>query len=306
VNDRLFCVINPTAAGGRAGRLWPNIQKYLRKLGLSFEAGLTTAPREATRLAREATEAGFGTVVAVGGDGTINEVVNGLIAPGQERAVARLGIITTGRGSDLARTVGIPSDYEAACERLADPRTMPMDLGLAEYTVDDERQQRFFVNVAGIGFDAEVARRANRSFRSMGGTIPYLSALVTTLFRWRNRPAQILLDERPAIETKVYLVAVGNGQFFGGGMRVAPDADPNDGLFDVVVVHDIGKIEFLRTVPRVYEGTHVTHRAVAIHRAHRVEVRCESYPLLSQLDGEEGGVAPLVFQVVPGALDVLV
>lgn len=306
MNDRLYCVVNPTAAGGRAGRLWPAIQDRLKQHGLSFEAGLTTAPGEATHLAEAAVRAGFSTIVAIGGDGTINEVVNGLIVPGEERAGARLGIVTTGRGSDFGRTIGIPSDYEAACERLVQPRTMPLDLGLAEFGSDEGRRQRFFANVAGIGFDAEVSRRANRSFRSMGGTIPYLSALIATLFRWRNRPAEILLDARPAIQTKIYLVAVGNGQFFGGGMRVAPDADPNDGMFDVVIVRDIGKIEFLRTVPRVYEGTHVTHPAVEIHRARRVEVRCPSYALRSQLDGEEGGTAPLTFQIVPGALDVVV
>lgn len=304
-NTMPYFIVNPTAAGGRTGQLWPGIGAYLSKLGLDYEVSFTAAPLEATALARRAVQAGHETVVAVGGDGTVNEVVNGLMAPGAERAGARLGIIITGRGSDLARTIGIPSDPEAACERLLEPRTMTVDLGLAEFTVGEERCERFFVNVAGIGFDAEVVRRANRNFRFARGTVPYLSALVMSLFAWRNRPVEIVLDDRPPIPATIYLVAVANGQYFGGGMRVAPDADPNDGLLDVCVANDIGKVEFLRTVPRVYEGTHVSHPAIDIYRARRVEVR-SAHPLASQLDGEEAGCAPLVFRVVPAALEVVV
>jgi YegS/Rv2252/BmrU family lipid kinase len=303
--ESLYFVINPTAAGGRTNQLWPEIAAYLDKLGLSFNAAFTTAPGEATQMARQAVAQGHGTVVAVGGDGTINEVVNGLISPGEKKGRARLGMIITGRGSDLGRTIGVPSDPEAACERLAQPRTMPLDLGLTEFTVGGKRQSRFFINVAGIGFDAAAVERANRSFRRMKGTIPYLSALLLTLISWRNRAVEIVLDSQAPIQTKIYLVAVGNGQYYGGGMRIAPDADPNDGLFDVCIGHDFSKIEFLKLVPRVYEGTHVTHPEVTMHKAQRVEVRSE-YPLASQVDGEIAGIAPLTFEVVPQALEIVV
>ncbi|MBN1483177.1 MAG: diacylglycerol kinase family lipid kinase [Chloroflexia bacterium] len=303
-SETLYLVVNPVAAGGRAGRVWPRIQKHLRGLGLEFEAGLTRAQGEATRLARQAVRAGHRTVVAVGGDGTINEVINGLIAPGQERSGARLGVIITGRGSDLARTIGIPSDIEAACERLAHPRSMPMDLGLAEYSIAGRRVQRFFGNIAGIGFDGEVVARANK-IAFARGTIPYLSGLLSALVTWRNREVELLLDGQRVYRGKVYLVAVANGQYFGGGMRIVPEADPNDGLLDVAYLDDISKIQFLRLVPSVYEGSHVHHPAVHIHRARQVEVYSE-HALLSELDGELGGNPPMTFQVIPEAVEVLV
>ncbi len=305
-DSSLSLVVNPTAGGGRAGRLWPQIRAHLGRLGLEVQAAFTRAPGEATHLARQAVQAGHHTVVAVGGDGTVNEVVNGLIAPGEPQARARLGLILVGRGSDLARTIGLSREVQEACERLVHPQPRRLDLGLAGFiAADGSRQQRFFINVAGIGFDAAVVRRANRTFRRIRGTVPYLASLVLTLITWKNRPAEILLDDRPPLHACIYLAVVGNGCYFGGGMYVTPDADPGDGLLDVCIANDIGKLEFLRIIPRVYRGTHVTHPAVDMYRARRVEVR-SPYPLAGELDGEEAGLAPLLFEVVPDALEVLV
>jgi diacylglycerol kinase (ATP) len=300
-----FFVVNRVAAGGKTASVWPAIEKELRSLGLAFDSRFTEAPNHATALAREAVEQGYETVVAVGGDGTVNEVVNGLLAPGAIRAGAILGVIITGRGSDFARTIGIPSDYAEACARLAGERTMTVDLGLATFHQEGEQRQRYFVNVGGGGFDAEVAHRANRAPNFMGGTIPYLTSLVTTLFAYRNKAVELILDDQEPIRMVVNSVVVANCQYFGGGMKVAPEADPNDGLFDVVVIGDIDKIEFLMTVPKVYDGTHITHPQVDTYRAKRVEVRSEQ-DLLLQVEGEVCGHTPLTFQIVPSALQIRV
>ncbi|MDH4209505.1 MAG: diacylglycerol kinase family lipid kinase, partial [Anaerolineae bacterium] len=265
----------------------------------------TEAPLHATTLAREGVEQGFDTVVAVGGDGTVNEVVNGLISPGAKSAEAVLGVIITGRGSDLARTIGIPSDYTEACSRLAGERTMTVDLGLVTFHDQGEQRQRYFVNVGGGGFDGEVAHRANRAPNFMGGTIPYLTSLVTTLLSYRNKSVELILDDQEPIRKVVNSVIVANCQFFGGGMRVAPDADPNDGLFDVIVIGDIDKVEFLMTVPKVYDGTHITHPQVDAYRAKRVEVRSEQ-DLPLQVEGEVCGHTPLTFEIIPSALQIRV
>lgn len=303
--ERSLFVVNPVAAGGKTGKLWPAIEEQLRSVNLSFDHRFTEGPNHATRLAREAVERGYDMVVAVGGDGTVNEVVNGLMSPRTEKAGAVLGIVITGRGSDLARTIGIPADYSEACVRLAGDRTMTVDVGLAEFYQEEERRERYFVNVGGGGFDAEVAVRANRAPNFMGGTIPYLSSLVTTLITYRNKPITLIMDDREPLEMVANSVVVANCQYFGGGMRIAPQADPNDGLFDVITIGDIDKIDFLMTVPKVYDGTHLTHPQVDAYRAKRVELHSEE-PLLLQVEGEVCGQTPLTFTIVPSALEIRV
>jgi diacylglycerol kinase (ATP) len=303
-NKSLF-VVNPIAAGGKTEGAWPDIEKELRSLGLHFDHRVTEAPGQAIDIAREGVAQGYDMVVAVGGDGTINEVVNGLMEPGGTQARAILGVVITGRGSDFARTIGVPSDWGEACARLTGQRTMTVDLGLVEFESEGGRRTRYFVNVGGGGFDGEVAHRANRAPNFMGGTIPYLSSLVTTLFAYRNKAVELTLDDQDPISMVANSVVVANCQYFGGGMRVAPDADPNDGLFDVIVIGDIDKIEFLMTVPKVYDGTHITHPQVDTYRAKRVEVRSEE-PLLLQVEGEVCGHTPLTFEIVPAALQIRV
>jgi len=302
--ESLF-IVNPVAAGGKTGKVWPEIENRLHSLDLRFDYRFTEAPNHATTLAREGVEQGYETVVAVGGDGTVNEVVNGLMSPGAEKAQATLGVVITGRGSDLARTIGVPSDFREACTRLTGDRTMTVDLGLVQFYREGESCQRYFVNVGGGGFDGEVAERANRAPNFMGGTIPYLSSLVTTLINYRNKDIELVLDEQEPMRMVVNSVVVANCQFFGGGMRVAPEADPNDGLFDVIVIGDIDKIEFLMTVPKVYDGTHITHPQVDSYRARRVEVRSKQ-PLMLQVEGEVCGHTPLTFEIIPSALDIRV
>ncbi len=302
---RILFIVNPVAAGGKTAKVWPTIEKELQSLNLPFDRCFTEARGHAISLARQAVEDGYDMVVAVGGDGTVNEVVNGLMPPDAQKAEAILGVVITGRGSDLARTVGIPSDYGAACARLAGDRTITVDLGLAHFYRQGERQQRYFVNVGGGGFDAEVAARANRAPNFMGGTIPYLSSLVTTLLTYRNKAVELVLDEREPIEMVANSVVVANCQYFGGGMRIAPEADPNDGLLDVIVIGDIDKVDFLMTVPKVYEGTHLSHPQVDAYRARRVEIRSQER-LTLQVEGEVCGETPLTFDVVPSALEIKV
>jgi len=303
--ERSLFIVNPVAAGGKTGSVWPAIEEELHSLNVSFDHRFTEAPNHATTLAREAVQEGYDMVVAVGGDGTVNEVVNGLMTPGSEKADALLGIVITGRGSDLARTVGVPADYAEACARLTGDRTMTVDLGLVEFYQEGEKRERYFVNVGGGGFDGEACVRANRAPNFMGGTIPYLSSLVTTLITYRNKPITLILDDRDPIEMVANSVIVANCQYFGGGMRIAPDADPNDGLFDVITIGDVDKIEFLMTVPKVYDGTHLTHPQVDAYRAKRVELRSKE-PLLLQVEGEVCGQTPLTFTIVPSALEIRV
>lgn len=295
-------IVNPVARGGAMGKRWPRIQKALREESLPFTADLTEGAGHATELARQALADGYRLIVAVGGDGTINEVVNGLMVEGRIDPEVVLGMIPAGAGDDFRRTLGIPLDYREAVLSLKGRETHLIDLGELEYTSEGQVRRRYFANLAGLGFDAAVVERTRRSWKALPGTIPYLMSLLTTLVTYRNKDVRILLDGEE-LRQRANAVIVCNGCYCGGGMHIAPDADPSDGLFDVIVIGDTTKLEFLANVPKVYKGTHLTHPKVDAYRAREVRVEAQQQMFL-QADGELIGEAPVTFRVVPEALRV--
>ena len=298
-------IVNPVAGGGNSAKRWGKIEPLLRQLGYEFDWAFTGRAGGARGLAARAVDEGFGTVVAVGGDGTVNEVVDGILsATGEGGKGISLGIIPTGRGVDLCRTVGVPLDYSEAAKRLLDARAVQIDVGEAEYNAGGAVERRFFANFAGLGFDVEVSRRANTIAPKGGGTVPYLSSVFLSLLSYRNRRVEMVLDGEVA-RKKIVAIIAANGQYFGGGMRVAPQASPTDGLFDVVVLGDLNRLDLLLNLPRVYEGTHTTHPKVSITRAQRLEVHSVE-PVFFQVDGDPVGETPVKLRLLPGAIRLLV
>jgi YegS/Rv2252/BmrU family lipid kinase len=243
--------------------------------------------------------------VAIGGDGTLNEVINGLVIEGIADPTVKLGIIAGGTGSDSVRTLGIPHDYRAACHRVLRGKPDCIDLGLITCVSEGREVQRYFLNVAGLGFDGEVAERANRSSKALGGTIPFLSSLFVKLLTYRNKTVEITLDGQQYLQQKANSVIVCNGRYAGGGMHIGPNAALDDGLFDVIIIGDTGKLEIIANVPRIYRGTHLSHPKVDEYRARQIQVKAQE-PMLLQADGELIGEAPATFQIIPQALHVLV
>jgi YegS/Rv2252/BmrU family lipid kinase len=276
----------------------------LKGNGLRFEHSLTEAPGHATELACDAAKNGYDMVVSVGGDGTINEVVNGLYASGNIKDNA-LGIISTGTGSDYIRTVGVPRRCNEACQRLLEPQKRSVDLGVVEYSRNGKTLQRLFVNFAGFGFDAEIVRRTTQQFKALGGLPSYLLGLLTTLATYRNKDISMTVDGE-LIEKRVCAVIMSNGKYGGGGMFAAPDADLADGLLDALIIGDMSKPDLLASLPRIYKGTHLTHRKVTLKKAREVEVSCRSGRMQLQADGELLGEVPARFRVLPSALNVIV
>ena len=305
-------ICNPISGAGR-GREWLMlVQRSLDIAGVTYAFEVTTARGDAARIARAAVLAGCSAVIAIGGDGTLFEVVNGVVnpveygtsMPGDSRVA--VGLVQAGRGSDFGRSIGIPSDVEAACARLVAGRTAQVDLGYVTYSaLNGSRKSRYFANAAGLGFDAEVTVRANAGSRMLGSTIPYLSSLVRTLGSYTNKPIAVSIDGGEPWAARANSIVIANGQYFGGGMRIAPEARLSDGILDVTLLGDLGKIELIRNVPRVYDGSHVTHPKVKTFTASRVEVT-STERLLLQADGEVLGMAPAGFEVVPGALRMIV
>ena len=296
-------IVNPVAGAGRTAREWPRIMNFLKWRGLNFEHDITEAPGHAVELARDATKNGYETVISIGGDGTINEIVNGLYkAGGTEDTV--LGIICTGTGSDYARTVGISRRYEEACLRIFEPKKLTVDLGVIEYSDNGNKTERIFVNFAGMGFDAEIVRRTTRNFKALGSTVSYLLGVFTTLVAYRNREVKLIIDGEE-MEREVCSVIANNGRYGGGGMFTAPSADLTDGWLDLLIIGDISKADLIRSLPRIYKGTHLTHPKVTMKKAREMEIKSK-HPLNLQADGELLGELPARFRILPSALNIIV
>ncbi|MFC1955850.1 diacylglycerol/lipid kinase family protein [Chloroflexota bacterium] len=296
-------IVNPVAGAGKTGKKWPQIMDLLKNIGLRFEHDLTEAPKHSIELAREAVKKGYEQVVSVGGDGTINEIVNGLHDAGGIGDVM-LGIISTGTGSDYSRTVGISSAYEKACRCLLRPRKLLVDLGIIEYMGNGQAVKRLFVNFAGMGFDAEIVKATTQKYKALGSTASYLMGLLNTLLVYKNREISLVVDGEVE-ERKVCTVIMNNGKYGGGGMLTAPDADLADGLLDMLVIGNLSKPDLLWSLPRVYKGTHLTHPKVTMTRAKEVEIR-SAQPIPVQADGELLGELPASFQVLPSALNIVI
>jgi diacylglycerol kinase (ATP) len=292
---RCCFVVNPTAGHGRAGKIWKKIESLVASLG-EYGVKFTERPRHGEELARQAVADGYDRVVSMGGDGTLNEVGNGLVGTG-----AALAVVPVGTGNDWVRTVGIPRDPEAAIRIAFGGRVVKSDVGLAV-------GHRHFFNIAGIGFDAEVSRRVNDYgpvLKAVGGTLPSLLGIVGTLFRFPGNRVTVALDEKAMQIDRMLLMAVGITKYYGGGMKILPDAIMDDGLFEIAWGHSMGKMELMSLVGKIYKGGHVGHPKVSFTRASRV-VASSDGPVAFHLDGDVAGNLPVTFETLPGALDVVV
>jgi diacylglycerol kinase family enzyme len=238
-------------------------------------------------------------VIAVGGDGTAHEVVNGLLRQTTSGRPPRVGFLQRGTGADLRRSVAAPRRPNDVAGWITTDRWRRLDAGLLASSTD----RRFFINVADAGIGAEVVRRAEHGPSWLGGTANFLAGAVISLLVHRNAEVRIRLDDQPPVTRRVRTVAVANGAYLGGGMFIAPEARTDDGLFDVVTIGDIGRTKGLRSLPLLYRGTHGRLEEVEFGRARRVEIEGDGAGL--EADGELAGRIPAVFEILPGALEVI-
>jgi YegS/Rv2252/BmrU family lipid kinase len=304
---RALFVINPTSDGGKTGREWPQIASEARSRGLEVAERVTQGPGHASAIVREAIAAGEELIVAVGGDGTVNEVVNGFADDGGTplETPARLGVIERGTGCDFIRTYGIPKRTRDAVALLTAHTTRRIDLGRARFTgYRGAEELRMYANAASCGMTGDVAARANRTTKRFGGTAGFLYATAAAFTRWQNVPFEIELDgERQELVANNVICA--NGRYLGGGMKLTPDAAQDDGLLDVLVIGDVGKVDLALNVGRLYRGTISRHPKVAAMRAARIACTPER-PLPVEIDGEQPGLTPVVFDVAPSAVSLVI
>jgi YegS/Rv2252/BmrU family lipid kinase len=291
---RALVIGNPKAGRGRG---FDELETELRNSGLEFQVASTKASGHAVEIAATAGRDGYDLVVAAGGDGTVHEVVNGLLSGGGQVPV--LGVVPLGSGCDYVKTFGIPTDVAGAVSMLArDKAPISVDAGEITFRTKDGEQRRYFANIAEVGIGPEVVYRASRLPRFLGPAM-YFAAFCLTLPRFKQRRATIDMDGRSHKVGLTNLV-IAIGKAFGGGMLVAPKADPSDGLFDVQIQTG-SKMDYVAGIPKVYKGTHIPHPRITEDRAATVTVRCEPDATI-EADGEVLGTTPATFTTLPGAL----
>lgn len=308
---KTLVVVNPNSANGSTGRKWPEIRGALTEHIGSFEEQFTATTGHATDLVREGLTSGAERIICVGGDGTNNEVVNGFFdndTPIRNEAV--LGFVPRGTGGDLRKTLGIGKELGSCLPILARGHTMSADLGEVGFEDHQGRQvRRLFINITSFGIGGLVDKKVNESSKALGGKTSFFIGTLKALFAYRNKlvhlrvstDAEVVLDERLRINN----AAVANGQYFGGGMWVAPHARMDDGLFDVVILGDMNKRDVIFKASRIYKGTHLALEKVKMVRGSRVEATCDEEVLID-MDGEQPGRLPITLNVLPKAIRLIV
>jgi diacylglycerol kinase (ATP) len=254
-----------------------------------------------TELARRAADEGADLLVVVGGDGSVHEVVNGIAG----RDGVEIAVIARGTGWDFARSLGLPRKTGRAIEVALSGKARTIDLGRATYRLwGGGEGVSFFANVASAGMSGAIAQRANDSSKALGGKVSYIWATFAVFARWSNSEIRVKVDGETRA-APMHDVIVANGPYIGGGMKICPEAEPDDGIFDVLLIGDISKRDLVMTMPKIFRGTHLPHPKAELLRGARVSVEAPE-PLPIQLDGEQPGTTPARFEVVPQALRVRV
>jgi YegS/Rv2252/BmrU family lipid kinase len=299
-------IVNPASAGGRTSKRWPALRHALDAAKLEYDVHHTDAPRDATTATRQALTDGYTRIVSCGGDGTLNEVVNGFFtADGTPlNSDAVLGLLPSGTGGDFRRTIGLPTDPTALAANLVANHVRRIDAGRITYDSQVTPPTQF-INIADCGVGGEVVARVNRSSSKGGGvrgTAVFLGISLKVLTTFAGRDVRLSLDGERS-EVQVQQVVIANGRYFGGGMRIAPDAELDDGWFDVVVLPPLGRVRTIAALPSVYRGTHIKQPGVIVRRAKTVRVEpLDNRALLFDVEGEQIGIAPATLTCLPGAI----
>jgi len=300
-------IVNPESNKGKTRKRWKDIQEALKSFLKEFKCEFTEKPFQAIEISRAAIKEGTELVVGVGGDGTMNEIANGFY---ENREIINpettLGIVPSGTGCDFTRSLNIPLDLKNALKVITQAPSSLIDIGRATFKANSgEEQERYFLNVADFGIGGEVVKKVNEN-RMERKASSYLKCLLSTFIAYKSKRLRIKIDDDELPIDEYMIGAVSNGRIFGKGMKIAPEAELDDGLFDVVLIRGMKLFEFLRNVWKIYAGSHLSHPKILLIRGRKTEV----FPaegqedVLIELDGEQLGRLPATFEIVPSSIFV--
>jgi YegS/Rv2252/BmrU family lipid kinase len=300
-------IVNPNSGNGTTAVKWTEIENGLHLNDLPYSVSYTKAPMDAVTLTRNAIEDGFDCIAAVGGDGTINEVINGFYSHGKKINENTLfTAIPMGTGCDLARVIDLKKDLKSIIRIWEEGSIVVCDIVEAKYTGwNGQRESRYFINMADIGLGSETVIRVNRNSKVLGGFLSFLTGAVGTIINYKNRYVTVTVDGTSIYSGPSSLVAVANGKYFGGSMMIAPNAEINDGLLDIIVLKDFKKFELICNLPRVYKGAHLNHLNVNSYKGKEVLIE-SSEEVFLEMDGETTGRADATFRIIPSDMRILV
>jgi len=290
----ILVIYNPIAGRGRAKKHWPEVQQALIDTGIEFDVAATSAPLEALTLAEKAATK-YSTVIAVGGDGTVHEVVNGLLRASSEGETIALGVVPLGNGDDFAKMIppqttigGKVYDWHVAIKKITKGQTKLFDVGRMsdnQLPSKQDNKPQYFMNGMDIGFGAQAALNFTKVPSFLTGMSAYLAAIIKTLIDYRIPKISIQIDDQKAFEQSTTMTAITNGRCFGSGFWVCPEAQVDDGLLDVMVTQSVGRLKILRLIPKIMKGTHVNEPILKNYRARRVVIKSQQ-SLVVEADGE--------------------
>lgn len=310
-NYKWLVVVNPMASVGKSGKDWPVIRQKLVDAGIDFDAILTEYPRHAIEIVRNAiVEKGYRKFISVGGDGTNNEVINGIFTqdtvPTTDITMATIPI---GTGNDWRRTFDIPLEYDEVVDIIKTGQVLVHDIGKLTYYNDGDPKTRYFLNAAGTGLDEMVCHSTNRmKQQGKGGTIRYLISVVKCLFKYKITHVQVTMDDEMVFDDNILSLSVGNCRYNGGGMMMMPNAIPDDGLLDVTVIRKVSIFKFAANVKNIYDGSFI-HKIKEVQTFRGKKIRIVSIPphsLMVETEGENLNNSPFDFEILPKAINVIV
>jgi len=298
-------IVNPNAGRGKGKKDWSTISALLLKYNLPFDHAFTKAKKHAIELAQQTIENGYRNIIVVGGDGTMNEVVNGVFMQHAcETRSITLAMISVGTGNDWGKMFGIPQNYEKAIQIIAENKVRMQDAGMVKYFHGTKQEQRYFINIAGLGFDAVVVQRTNlQKEKGRSGKTIYFMNLLKSLILYRHTYVEVNIDGRK-ICNDVFTISIGIGRFSGGGMMQTPHAIADDGLFDITIIKKIRKGDIIMSLKKLYDGSILDHPKIEGYKGKAILI--DSDPLIHvEADGESLGHSPIEFQLLPRSINII-
>ena len=308
MKERILAIVNPISSNGRTGKEWPKFEKMIRDSGIEIHVEYTKYPLHATEISRNALENGYEIIISVGGDGTMNEVLNGFFDENGNKINenACISVFSRGTGCDFIRTFGLENSVENLITALKNKKPVICDLGKCDFVLySGEKATRYFLNVSDVGIGGETTYRVNKNSKVLKGFLSFLIGTLSTITVYKNKNFIITIDDEIIINERLNSIVVANGRYFGGGMEIAPLAKIDDGVFDIIILGDLSKLELLQNFPKIYKGTHLSYHKIIRYVGKSIKVTCQEKALV-ELDGEQPGTIEAEYQILPQCIKVII
>jgi YegS/Rv2252/BmrU family lipid kinase len=307
MNKKIMAIVNPASAGGKTAEIWPTQSSIFKHAFKNFKEVYSDSAGAAVEIAQKAVSLNYDYIMAVGGDGTVNEIVNGMLAERSDNnSSTKLIISAHGTGSDLSRALSLPDEPGAVVERIKRGQSRDVHLIKAKFfDHQGKKTDRYFINIADCGMGAEVAKKLNQSKKTIDGSLSYLVKIFQTLFSYQNKYLKVETDQKILYQGALNSVIIANGNYFGGGINIAPEADLFDDKINLILLKDFSKPAIIYNLVKAYQGSHLSHPLVESHFVKEIKINSEEVVEL-EMDGESVGIIDAEFKISSKKIALLI